>query len=213
MTVARMDHDEAATLLPWYVNGTLTGTELERLEDHVGSCDECHADLVIARGMLKVINDQAAVPMVPRPNREKLFRSLDTLHGGSDREKWLPRAAVAATLALVTAALLYLGIPGTSTAPSDYFTATSSTSRPVVHYVIQIEFEAVTTPAYRAALLDDLGALESTEMPGGDTVRAVLPLGAISVEDLDAAATLIRSRAGVRSVEVVAIQLPMERGQ
>jgi len=42
---------EAATLLPWYVNGTLTAEERRSIEDHLVACPVCPKDLLM---LLKV---------------------------------------------------------------------------------------------------------------------------------------------------------------
>jgi anti-sigma factor RsiW len=38
-------HREAQDLLPWLANGTLAGTELERVQAHLKGCAQCRADL------------------------------------------------------------------------------------------------------------------------------------------------------------------------
>lgn len=38
-------HREAQELLPWFANGSLAGTELERVQAHLRSCAACRADL------------------------------------------------------------------------------------------------------------------------------------------------------------------------
>ena len=40
-----IDHEGAARLLPWLVNGTLQGSERERVERHVHDCLTCRAEL------------------------------------------------------------------------------------------------------------------------------------------------------------------------
>lgn len=39
------DHRRSHRLLPWFVNGTLEGYELERFEAHLESCDRCRSEL------------------------------------------------------------------------------------------------------------------------------------------------------------------------
>lgn len=38
-------HQESQDLLPWLANGTLAGTELERVQAHLQGCAQCRADL------------------------------------------------------------------------------------------------------------------------------------------------------------------------
>jgi hypothetical protein len=42
-------HHEAQDALPWLANGTLDGTELERVQSHVETCALCRADLAVLR--------------------------------------------------------------------------------------------------------------------------------------------------------------------
>jgi len=42
-------HREAQDALPWLANGTLGGTELERVQGHVETCALCRADLAVLR--------------------------------------------------------------------------------------------------------------------------------------------------------------------
>jgi hypothetical protein len=42
-------HNEAQHLLPWLLAGTLEGAELERVQAHLGSCEQCRADLAWER--------------------------------------------------------------------------------------------------------------------------------------------------------------------
>jgi len=213
MSNAGMNHSEAAKLLPWYVNGTLTSSELERLVSHVETCPDCRADLELAQDMLAAVNDPAAVPMVPKPDLEQLFRRLDGPEEKRLPTSRLPWAAAAAVVALAVAAMLYFGIRGTVMVPADYFTATSETSGTMVHYVLRIEFESILNPAYRKRLLEEMGAVEVTETERPDTLRVVVPLAAGSMQDLEAYTSRFRDRDGVENIEVVAVQLPMDGPQ
>jgi hypothetical protein len=42
-------HAEVQDVLPWLANGTLAGTELERVRAHVETCADCRADLAALR--------------------------------------------------------------------------------------------------------------------------------------------------------------------
>jgi hypothetical protein len=42
-------HAEVQDVLPWLANGTLAGTELERVQAHVETCADCRADLAALR--------------------------------------------------------------------------------------------------------------------------------------------------------------------
>jgi hypothetical protein len=48
-SAAEARHREAQDALPWLANGTLGGTELERVQGHVETCALCRADLALLR--------------------------------------------------------------------------------------------------------------------------------------------------------------------
>jgi hypothetical protein len=54
------EHDSVQKLLPWFINGTLSARETERVESHLGECDECREDLAFER---KLARGVAALPL------------------------------------------------------------------------------------------------------------------------------------------------------
>jgi len=75
----REDHDERVhqrvwELVPWYVNGTLSGPDLERVEDHLAGCRRCQDEAETCRrtaAMIKGLGDVA-----PSPHPVQLQRVL-----------------------------------------------------------------------------------------------------------------------------------------
>lgn len=64
---------EAALLLPWYLNGTLAGDELRRMERHLAECGDCRAEAAewrTLRGELR-----AAVEARPAPSPDLFART------------------------------------------------------------------------------------------------------------------------------------------
>lgn len=47
MNAAHRAHEEAQELLPWLANGTLAGTELERVQAHLQTCAGCRTELAL----------------------------------------------------------------------------------------------------------------------------------------------------------------------
>jgi predicted anti-sigma-YlaC factor YlaD len=45
----RAEADSVGLLLPWYLNGTLSAEDRQRVEEHLPSCEECRALLDTAR--------------------------------------------------------------------------------------------------------------------------------------------------------------------
>jgi len=63
-------HLEAQELLPWLANGTLAGTELERVQAHLKGCAQCRADLAALHTL------RAAAPAAPDLDMEGALARL-----------------------------------------------------------------------------------------------------------------------------------------
>jgi anti-sigma factor RsiW len=65
-------HQEVWELLPWYVNGTLAGQELQRVETHLTLCLACQAELTRCRGLATAV--QMADEVAWEPSDEHMAR-------------------------------------------------------------------------------------------------------------------------------------------
>src|SRR5579862_8481108 len=77
------EHRGISDLIPWYVNGTLSDRECERVDVHVDSCAVCRQELA---GEHRLYDDMAAEPGVeymPAPSLKRLQAMIDGL--GSER--------------------------------------------------------------------------------------------------------------------------------
>jgi anti-sigma factor RsiW len=104
----RDTHEQARSLMPWYLNGALAAEEASRMEAHLSHCAECRADLASERVLAWRIQRLPA----------DLGRGWATLRGRLDRSSpdrgpmaWLRRvrrpwaiAALASALALAGSA-------------------------------------------------------------------------------------------------------------
>lgn len=50
-------HEEVQTLLPWYVNGSLSAEESHLVEEHLAHCEACRAELASERKLARSIAD------------------------------------------------------------------------------------------------------------------------------------------------------------
>ena len=71
------DHREVAELLPWYVNGTLRGRELERLTQHLERCDFCRDELAQQQRLADLIRSSEDLASSPERDLERLTERLD----------------------------------------------------------------------------------------------------------------------------------------
>lgn len=58
------EHEDTCLLLPWYLNGTLAGEELQRVRQHIGMCLICRQQLTSLRQQVEFIekHDQPLTP-------------------------------------------------------------------------------------------------------------------------------------------------------
>ncbi len=59
------DHDAVDALLPWYVNGTLRGDELRRVEQHIAGCPACRQEVAWLRDVFAACVAAAPLPEAP----------------------------------------------------------------------------------------------------------------------------------------------------
>lgn len=78
-----MRHRQAWELLPWYVNGSLDGDELERFEAHLAGCEVCRSELVVEERWAREI--RASEELVYSPDRA--FAELRGRLAGSERDR------------------------------------------------------------------------------------------------------------------------------
>lgn len=79
------EHRDARDLLPWYVNGTLAGTELEALTRHLEGCEACREELDQERRLAYALRTSEEMSFAP----ERAFRAL---RERLDREEELERS-------------------------------------------------------------------------------------------------------------------------
>lgn len=157
-----IEHEQARALLPWLVNGTLTGEELERVERHVRDCVPCRAELKEQRALHALVRRHPAVHVSAEQGFERLRRRLDaaTPHPAGarvpiGRRRSVRFAAAAALVAAVAGAALSLSLPlgrSTSDAPSYSVLADA----PADSAQIDIVFEDAVTEQQMRALLAEI---------------------------------------------------------
>ncbi len=160
--------DEAALLLPWYVNGTLAPTDAQRFEAHLADCAACRAELREQQQLRSLMRTPAQVEYAPQAGWRRLLARIDADGAVDDeaptvaaippaaaRERsrttpWLAAAVVVQAVALAAlAGAGLLGGPASDSAPR-YRTLTSAPAPPGV------ELRVVFTPATTLAELGEL---------------------------------------------------------
>jgi len=215
MTDISLTHADIELLLPWYLNSTLDEQERLSVRQPLDTCNECRTNVEILSRMRTAIREPSAVPMVPPPRFEELLESIDSNNRSSatphQYRNWLV-AATLATLALAT--LLFLsGRDDMGTPPAQFETATSTQQANPMDYVLDISFEPGVSIDTRRSFLASINAQEISVDEATLTSRIIVQLPATSLQELDAYTLELKNRSSVRSVNVIALQLPVRQEQ
>ena len=206
-------HDELELILPWYVNGTLDKDEHAAVMRHVQVCDECRHNISLLQRMQHAATSESPSPIVPRQDLQGLFERLDVHEQTRGRlTSWAkPRvlAAGAAIVALGLALLLANRYPEMQE-PQLFETATSANAVAASGYVIAVRFEPATKDARQNEIIAAFGGtyIGPGEQPYSS--RVAVSLRAATLEELAGFTREVELNPEVVSVQVVAVQLPVE---
>ena len=209
-TVHESIHDTVDRLLPWYVNGTLDAVERNEVERHLEGCERCAANLASLTDIGLAVQNAGPTPLIPEPDAGVLFETID--RAASRRRRRLAVYGLAASLivaAVVMSVLLPAGGPP-DTSPAQFETASSGDGGTPTDYVFELRFTADAGRDAQAAVFDTIAAREIVALDDSDTYRVIVSLPAASLSELEAFTLDIESRPSVDSVDVVAVQLPMQ---
>lgn len=203
--------DAAAALLPWYVNDTLDDTERNLVHEHINACEDCRDNVELLSQVQRGVRTESPAPLVPAPRTEDLLAALDGTgrsHLPGNRWHWLAAAAVVAMIGI--AGILVIQRDGGVVAPVRFETATSAPAVATINYVVELQFTDGVGEQERMAVFGALEASELVRPSDNGAYRVTLPLGTLSLTDLENFVQDIEARPEVSSAEVVAVQLPVE---
>lgn len=69
-------HDEASLLLPWYVNGSLSGRQKTQVEEHVRSCMVCRRELATERRTHEAFCNESPLDQSVHAGFDRLHRRI-----------------------------------------------------------------------------------------------------------------------------------------
>lgn len=209
------DHDLIDRLLPWFVNNTLEPGEHDRVRRHLGNCEACRSNVSLLSVVQSTVRHATATPIVPPPRTDRLVEAIGRSDDGSKRPRPLTITVLAASLAaaLLIVALLLPDRENPVTPPALYETATSTPRQASMDYVLNVEFEQGTPLAVQGRMLRGLEARDINQGETNSTYRITVNLPAASLEELEQYMNDIESLPQIKSVSVVALQLPMKRQQ
>lgn len=158
-------HKVADVLLPWFVNGTLEGDELDFVQNHLGSCGSCQREVEWLRELHAACvagEDDPDAASALRQLRRKLEKSrrdggvmarLRELWGRGGRwSRWV----IATELVAIVALGAWL-LPSPDS-PALYRTLAASNSKAPTTGNLVVVFEPSTTEADLRRILRDAGA-------------------------------------------------------
>jgi hypothetical protein len=209
------NHELIDGLLPWFVNDTLEAGEEERVRRHLDNCEECRANVSLLSVVRSTVRRPTATPIVPPPHTDNFLKTIDGSDNGSKRPRPLTIAILAASLAavLLVVVLLLPDHENAVTPPARYETATSTARQVSMDYVFNLQFESGTPPAVQGRVLRGLEARDIGQGETNGMYRVTVNLTAASLEELEQYMRDIESKPEIKSVSIVALQLPVKRQQ
>lgn len=214
ITDTETQHQEISLLLPWFVNNSLEGDELSRVEKHIRHCFLCRRELVELRKLAAAVGRKSELDVAAETSFARLGGKLSKApvlpmqrqaRRGWSIGRHLKSRGVQFALAasLVLAALLPLGLPTLSQYGEDSF-ATLSAARPASMQSgeLRVVFAKSASAGDIAAVLRQLN---------GQQIGEANSVGALNIRlnsedgspDIDQAIALLRNRPDVLLAEPV----------
>jgi anti-sigma factor RsiW len=205
------EHQAISMLLPWYVNGTLSAFDRQRVDSHVPNCTACRNDLELERRIYARMATDVVLEHIPAASLKRLHGRLDAREDGTSPEIQEPRQARRPSLpwlslaaASIAGILVTIGVytvrgghaSGNASSPA-YYTVTSPEPRPSSE-VIRAVFAPTVTLVELQALLDEA----QLKIVSGPTEAGVYSLSALTSRPVGLSLALLRQHRTVRFAEI-----------
>lgn len=214
------EHEGTCLLLPWYLNGTLEGEELQRVRQHLGTCLVCRQELTSLRRQVEFteVHDQPLtsseesfarlmhrIKTDKHPRRirrllpERFFNIIKNQWQG-----WMPYRPVWAVSLLLLTMTSGMLIYQVFSEPAAYRTLSDTTQTPVAELAAERTLRAVFDGSLN---LDDFHKLLhecALTISAGPNSAGAYTLQAVAGDDgRQSALTCLRAKSGVRFAEPV----------
>lgn len=208
------EHEQANLLLPWFVNKTLDGTEMELVRRHISVCKDCQEDVSLLASVQSSMAKSSPSPILPAADSASLLASLDKWEKQSsvrvNSRRRIPYvAALAAGFAAIAITFTLMQQPEDPV--TRFETATSGNEAAAMDYVLTISFVDSAEPLDQERVLSDISARDISADRQDGVYRVTVNLRIGTVEDLERYTDDLESLPPVKSVEVVAMQLPLSQ--
>ncbi len=207
-------HPEISSLLPWYVNGSISASERLQVDEHLALCTSCRDELARERWIYRNMSAENAVEHMPSASLQKLQARLDgvgaaeskpvnaTTGAEESRDRSMPwQGLMAASVAVLAVALSLLAAGrwtqyGAQAAAPVYHTVTSPDPR-AANEAIRAVFSPTITLSELQSILDEA----QVRIVSGPTEAGVYSLAVSPGRPVIASLALLRGHAAVRFAE------------
>jgi Putative zinc-finger len=193
-------HAESDRILPWLVNGTLTGDERLQVEQHLVECEQCQREVAWLRTIQdeynedRSVNDEWSTPTMRRLHRRMGTEHTVSMASPARPSAWRHRGRRLYWLAAAqTVLILVLGVALFQERQVSYHTLSAPEDK---GYLFAVAFD----PRISEDQLRQLVRASDARIVGGPTETGAYLLRVPS-ERATAARTMLRSSARVTKVE------------
>ena len=208
------EHDDVSALIPWYVNGSISELDRQRVDSHLRACEPCRDDLLVEYRVYRAMAAETAIEYMPATSLKRLQARLDGIAAeppaaadGTAVERrprrlrrgtpWrgLAAASVAVLAVALSLAAVDRWIQFRAKAPT-YYTVTASQARSPDE-VIRAVFSPTITLVELQSILDEA----QLKIISGPTEAGVYSLAAKSGRPVSSSLALLRRHTAVRFAE------------
>jgi hypothetical protein len=214
------EHEEISELIPWYVNGTISAIDRQKLDTHFVTCVACRDEMLDERRIYQAVSADPGVEHMPAASFKRLQARIEDgerAPASAPRvpvsrvwprapARTVPRQAPRQHLIAASIAVLVLAISLVSAdkwyrlrgreLPSDYHTVTTSAPR-APNEVIRAVFSPTITLVELQAIL----AEAQLRIVSGPTEAGVYSLAANTDRPVNSSLVLLRRHSAVRFAE------------
>jgi len=208
-------HPDISSLIPWYVNGSISERERQRVDEHLPLCPECREEAARERWIHQRMTAENAVEYMPVASLNRLQARLDGIHieepagahAASALEapgrRSMPWAGLmAASVAVMAVALSLLAADrwmqfDAKHAAAPLYRVTTTPAPRAPNEAIRAVFSPAITLNELQAILDEA----QLRIVAGPTEAGVYSLAANSHRPVNSSLALLRGHAEVRFAE------------
>ena len=206
-------HPEISSLLPWYVNGSISASERQHVDEHLTLCTHCRDELARERWIYQNMTAENAVEHMPSASLQRLQARLDGVDE-AERAPDTPAAAarprdrsmpwpglMAASVAVLAVALSLLAAGrwtqyGARAGAPVYHVTTTPVPR-VPNAAIRAVFSPTITLSELQSMLDEA----QLRIVSGPSEAGVYSLAVNSDRPVSVSLAMLRQHAAVRFAE------------